>query len=559
MASDYSIPLAYDKKTGERIDIDELENIKQGYEMRKRYNEGEFIPICVDCKEDLVVSTSKNERVHFRHNKGSESSCELKNKTWNWQEKRDYAHSLASKESPRHKQLKNYIGNLIKSEKECRLIGVDDRFLSDDIQKRRPDVYFEFKGYPIVFEIQLSRLSQKYILGRHNFYRKNGIYLIWLLDEFNLKNQLPHEKDIKYLSSHQNFFKINEQKDSLSLQCQYKYSFFNGHSVISKWDTISIGLNDLKFDRSCFQAYYFNFENDRLKKQQAHTKMLNDERKKRIKDKRAARINDLVDLFREYYKDDFKFRDIQLEIRTQLRDLDDIDLKELNNTLGFDKIFKGEPFIHHLIIKSQDHLNFLLFLLGSRHLDFRMDLNSSAGKSILITVLELEDYGHREALLKAIFWKGYCLTSDDLHYLNQRYSQRSSDKYEMKEYMAIKFYNDLKTQGDIDALNSHHALEVMLTIKSIIDGQIIGSKITQFHQLVINAIDHYTEYWCLIDDAITSYDKWYVILEGDKKDTLRRKINQYNQSKNKISTKLNSIAWKLFPEIVINKSTDDPF
>ena len=66
---------------------------------------------------------------------------------------------------------------------------IDNKFIIKENGKRKPDVYCKFQDKELVFEIQLSDLSLNYILNRYEFYRRNGIYLIWILDKFDIHNQ----------------------------------------------------------------------------------------------------------------------------------------------------------------------------------------------------------------------------------------------------------------------------------------------------------------------------------------------------------------------------------
>ncbi|MGV8880126.1 MAG: DUF6035 family protein [Sphingobacteriaceae bacterium] len=139
-----------------------------------------------------------------------------------------YTDILRAKESDRHKSQKNKMAALLRQ-----TLGVDSESVIADIrfffganEKRRPDVYCKYLGKELVFEIQLSHLSQRYILGRHKFYQDKGMYLIWILDNFDVHGQSQMERDIKYLSKSQNFFRLDKSVDSdFRMLCTYKSPF----------------------------------------------------------------------------------------------------------------------------------------------------------------------------------------------------------------------------------------------------------------------------------------------------------------------------------------------
>src|SRR5690606_663893 len=139
-------------------------------------------------------------------------------------------------------------------------------------------VYCRYFEKEVVFEIQLSQLSLGYILRRHSFYRKHGIYLFWILDIDNPGVQSQMERDIKYLSHHQNLFSLNETSDDpLKFTCAFKAPYIHDNdSVRDKWLRKSIELHEFTFDNDLTQAYYFNYKLARQRKEEELTRFLTD-------------------------------------------------------------------------------------------------------------------------------------------------------------------------------------------------------------------------------------------------------------------------------------------
>lgn len=66
-----SIKIALDKSTGEILDADEIFNkTKDAFQIRKKYQTGELPLSCCECQQELVVSGSKYDRLHFKHKPG---------------------------------------------------------------------------------------------------------------------------------------------------------------------------------------------------------------------------------------------------------------------------------------------------------------------------------------------------------------------------------------------------------------------------------------------------------------------------------------------------------
>jgi competence CoiA-like predicted nuclease len=267
---DRSIKIAFDKTSGEILIADEVFDIKtDAFEIRKTYHKKNLSLSCCECDQDLIVSGSKHDRLHFKHKPGH-NYCILADGRLTPLEHERFTKILKSKESDRHKELKNKIGVQLKSVKGVDLnsIAIDNKFIIKPNGKRRPDVYCKFQNREIVFEIQLSDLSLGYILSRYEFYKEHGIYLIWILDNFDIHNQGTLERDIKYLTKYHNFFKLDEQSETIKLECEYKYPFLtDDNRLLYKWLKKSISLQELKYDNKEFQGYYYNFGDNKTKKE----------------------------------------------------------------------------------------------------------------------------------------------------------------------------------------------------------------------------------------------------------------------------------------------------
>lgn len=197
------ISIARDSITGNLLDANVIFEVNRtaDSDIRRQVNEKKIVPICVECEQKLTVSKSSYDRHFFRHFP-KHSFCSLSDNSLTPQELNEYIQIKINNESARHKYLKNKIGNLLHSvegiDKDS--ISIDSKYIIKNEERRKPDVYCKFLDVEIVFEIQLSKLPLWYILKGYNFYTENNIYLIWILDNFDIKNQGSFELDIKYLS-----------------------------------------------------------------------------------------------------------------------------------------------------------------------------------------------------------------------------------------------------------------------------------------------------------------------------------------------------------------------
>jgi competence CoiA-like predicted nuclease len=326
------------------------------------------------------------------------------------QEHEKFTEIFKSKESDRHKQLKNKIGKLLHKVAgvDKASIAIDNKFIIRGNEKRRPDVYCEYYDKELVFEIQLSDLSLGYILSRYEFYRKHGIYLIWILDNFDIHNQGTLERDIKYLTKYENFFKLDENAETLRFECEYKFLFLTAYNkLLTKWLKKSVSLSQINFDNEIHQIYYYNFGDNKAN--------MEIEQRKRIVRQRLSdaktKANNIIEAIRELrQRKSQNFSSVLM----QIFELDEYELQELNSTLGFINKLKTKklPIIHWLSTATQDDVAFIEFILNCDKIELDVNETDKDGKTAFQAVYENKDIYNYIPII-SLFKRGYKLTEND--------------------------------------------------------------------------------------------------------------------------------------------------
>ena len=109
MSLDRSIKVAFEKLSGKVLEADEIfEKVKDGFIIRKKYHNNEIQLFCCECQQQLSVSTSKYDRLHFKH-KPKAAPCILKDSKFTPMESEQISNYFKSKESDRHKYLKTVL------------------------------------------------------------------------------------------------------------------------------------------------------------------------------------------------------------------------------------------------------------------------------------------------------------------------------------------------------------------------------------------------------------------------------------------------------------------
>lgn len=258
-----AIEVAYliHKNRSELRNINELLDGPKRFLVREYFNEKKISFICCECGKPLTISISHIGNIFLKHFKPN--PCILKTTDSILAEEINRVN--LSKESQRHKDLKSILISMLENTKGVAEIS-SEKWMKYKEQYGRPDVFCHYYGNKIAFEVQLSPISQRYIFYRYNFYKEQGIYLFWLLDNFNSHAQVQWEKDIKHLNKQQNIFQINESSTDkdVSLICQYKLPYIDYYKISIRWQKKKASLNDILFDDHLYQPYLVNYDDAHL-------------------------------------------------------------------------------------------------------------------------------------------------------------------------------------------------------------------------------------------------------------------------------------------------------
>ena len=281
-----TIEEALDLETGEIIESTEFFTLNESTLIHYRRLQQEAINgirkpkfICPYCYQILKISGKSTRRgvVSFFAHLYDSDDCEIKTNGEYSKEEIEARKYAGIKESKRHIDLKNEIFHALTTEESERIgiknVAIEQRFESENplLNWRKPDVYSEFQGKKLVFELQLSTTFLSVVVSRDIFYRLNETFIIWVFnfslnkEYINLGNLMC--KDI-YYSNKRNAFIFDEEarrrtksEGELILLCiWFEPVVRNGIPVK---DEVSpkqqyIKLTDLKFDEVVFKPYFID-------------------------------------------------------------------------------------------------------------------------------------------------------------------------------------------------------------------------------------------------------------------------------------------------------------
>ncbi|WP_282068573.1 DUF6035 family protein [Olleya namhaensis] len=554
MSYERSIKEALDKESGQILTADEVFKIsKEAFALRTKSTKKEIDLYCLECHQPLNISGSKKDNLHFKHYPKADS-CILKDSKFSSVELEVLSKVYRSKESVRHKNLKRAIGEKLIKISDVSNVFIDDRFIKDSREKRKPDVYCEFGTAKIVFEIQLSDLSLKYIIDRHEFYQRNDISLIWILDDFNINGQKQMERDIKYLTEYQNFFALDESSESFRLNCTYKYVHLTeANQVRTKWVTKSIALSQLKFDVETKQVYFYNYGAKLQQMGLLRDRRIEKLKIKRIEDERKAeeqrsqhKVENLIDRIKNEWKT--KFPNLK-KIETLIRDLNEYEQDLFEKSSLFVSDDKGSR-IHYYFGKAQaKHFNFLAFIINPNLVSISLNELSNEGKTILETIFFNKELEHREYWVKRLAIAGYRFQPVDFNLFDKLYLKK-------QDVEALKLLCQLSESigNPLFKATLFDHPKLICTMESAKQNRIVGFGWNQSQWVAFanNAIDSYSEYWNHIESAFKAYGFWDELLKKDSKGTFHKKLKAHHHNPPDYKRNYDYLLSFLYPEAVNN-------
>lgn len=549
-----TIKYAFNKETSEIIDADEVFNNREiGFNYRTEYNREEFVPYCLECDNELTVSSSKYDRVYFKHFPNSEY-CFLKDEKLTPKEKEFYLNTLKSKESERHIFLKNRIGKFLNEISNVKEVHIDDKFIFNNKgEKRKPDVYCKYGDYELVFEIQLSDLSQRYLLSRYDFYKSQGIYLIWILDNFDVIGNSQTEKDIKYLSQHQNYFRFDDSIEEFKLNCRFKQTKLSPstNEFYDEWQEVDITLNKLSFDEDNREVYFHNFlkEKEEILVVQKKYKLIIEKKRqereaKKEQERIAYKIHDFLEKIAEEKNEIISnFTNLQ----SDLRYFEEHEIIALNNRLDLNN--NQRVFRWFQEAKNND-FDFLAFILTSYQIETDINRKDKKGNNLLYYIFKNEDIYEKHKFIKLLFECGFEFSKGDEAIIEQHYGL---GEYHTTHRIVNICYlaNNIRQKRLYYPLFEDRNQMALCIIESCVQNRIIGYKYQQENWIMFanNAIQHYSDYWEYFEIVFKEYGLFDKLIKLDKKGTFQKKLSQHYSKRVEINYLFEELFKELYPEL----------
>ncbi|WP_291081867.1 DUF6035 family protein [Hydrogenophaga sp.] len=223
---------------------------------------------CAICMVPVYICRNMTQtRFFFRH-RGEDGNCPAITRGELPQDEIDARRYNGAKESRQHLQMKAWVA-------EC--LAADSRFSDIQTEKRwngaftgewrKPDVQATFNGIPVAFEIQLSTTFLNVIVGRRQFYLKEGGLLFWIFASFDNEHRRMTDEDV-YYNNNQNAFIVNAntvktslEQERFFLDCAWSVPTVDGSN--SALHRKVVAFDELTLDPATQRAFYFDYDGHR--------------------------------------------------------------------------------------------------------------------------------------------------------------------------------------------------------------------------------------------------------------------------------------------------------
>ncbi len=223
---------------------------------------------CAICKQPLFLSRRivgvKNR--WFTHD-GKSESCPWYEGNHLTPDQTKALIYLGQQEGANHRRMKQFIANWLGHDPAVSQVSQEQTTFGEVLKGewRRPDVKCMYRGIRLVFEIQLSYTFLSDVIARDDFYRREGIFIIWVFSRFDLSRAAVMDEAF---FNRRNLFVLDQDAITQTVECEvltftghHQVPLFRGNLVHDDvWTSRLITLDDVAFPQDTFRPYFFDYD-----------------------------------------------------------------------------------------------------------------------------------------------------------------------------------------------------------------------------------------------------------------------------------------------------------
>lgn len=232
--------------------------------------------VCAICKKPLYLSRYIRDQGNrwFSHD-GAAPDCP-------WYEKNKLSADIrrallyrGAQEGAEHIRIKHFLATWLECEPGVSDVNQEMVTLGQILKGewKRPDVQCLLNGKRVVFEIQLSYTFLSDVIRRDEFYKREGIFIIWVFNNVDLRRAVVQDE---IFHNHRNLFaldshatKATESSNRLTFHGHFHRPSVIDGQIKDVQDSRLITLSDVTFPTPSYRPYFFDYEFEKRALEQA--------------------------------------------------------------------------------------------------------------------------------------------------------------------------------------------------------------------------------------------------------------------------------------------------
>jgi competence CoiA-like predicted nuclease len=346
----------------------------------------------------------------------------------------------------------------------------------DEAEWRKPDINLLFNGRRLAVELQLSTTWLDVIVGRQAFYRQEGIFILWIFNEFDYKDSTRKlaYSDIIYTNNY-NAYVFDEEartatlrEKDLVLKCYYQHHYAEDDRALNRWEHRLVKLEDLTFDPHTMKVFYRDIAAEKHEAAESVRKY-KAKKQKEIDDRRGERNR--LRRVRSGYQSDHKEKRAELTATEK-------DIEKLERQLGEQqrKLNSVQTDLFNILVTAQEissRLDGYWYSLPPKTSELKNKLKEKQ-KQLETSIKHLEERHQKLSSKDDYYRKGRVkrLNGKEYHVLDRanswEYITNNPDK-------VLAYPNDqannLFASPELQVLNSHKIMQMRhnLNVEFVID------------------------------------------------------------------------------------------
>ncbi len=216
-------------------------------------------------------------------------------------------------EGPEHRRIKDFLATWL--EREPRVTKVNRELVTmGQVLKgewKRPDVQCLHGDKRIVFEIQLSYTFLSEVIKRDNFYRQEGIFIIWVFQLLDLNRAVVRDE---VFFNGRNLFVVDDAAEEqtiadkrLTFSGYFQKPYVTPLTIKDSWEVSAITFDDITLPIPSYRPYFFDYAHAR---EQVETEQ-RERQKKHDREEFQNGLNEYLAAAMEYYAHDYETKFMQ--------------------------------------------------------------------------------------------------------------------------------------------------------------------------------------------------------------------------------------------------------